>query len=137
MQIETHTKFADHYVANCATTNASSAIANGDAIQVLICTDLKAEVGKYSSQGFIQVGHAQFVGKGNLGVHREAREQAVKVGASVVLFTLVPCKLRAIRKDPSGEIDMQAVLDDPPSRISPTGHSVLTSAFLAKAQNEV
>lgn len=137
MQIETHTKFADHYVANSAATNVSPKTVDGDAVQVLMCTDLEAEVGKYSSQGFVQVGHAQFVGKGNLGVRREACEQAVKVGASVVLFTLVPCKLRSIRKDPNGEIDMRAVLADPPSSLSPKGHSVLTSAFLAKAQDEV
>ncbi|WP_140637452.1 hypothetical protein [Methylibium rhizosphaerae] len=132
MRIETHTNFADHYVAESAASRAAIVPVNAEAVQVLICKDLKAEVAKYVGQGFVQVGHAQFVGKGNQGVGREAREQAAEVGASIVLFTLVPCKLRAVRKAADGQIDMPAVLADPPSGFSPKGHSVLTSAFLAK-----
>ena len=103
-----------------------------DAIQVLICDDLDAEVEKYRSSGLYPVGTCQFVGKGNQGIGREARDQAATVGAALVLFTLVPCKLRSIRTTPDGHIDMDAVREDPPASLSPRGYSVLTSVFLGK-----
>lgn len=132
MKIETHTHFAENYVASAAALNLAVAPMDAHAVQVLMCADLQMEVDKYSSQGYVQLGSAQFVGRGNQGVGQEARAQAAKVGATLVLFTLVPCKLRAVRKAPNGQIDMQAVRADPPAGFSPTGYSVLTSAFLAK-----
>jgi len=132
MKIETHTHFNDNYMATATAPKTSATRVPVDAIQVLMCTDLEAEVSKYASQGFFPIGSAQFVGKGNHGVSREAREQAAKVGAALVLFTLVPCKLRALRKTIDGKLDMQAVRADPPLGFSPKGYSVLTSTFLAK-----
>ena len=136
MQIESHTKFADNYVPRLNSPKAGSVPVDAQAIQVLMCADLDAEVAKYSNQGFFQLGSAQFVGKGNEGVGREARDQAARVGAALVLFTLVPCKLRAVRKAPNGQIDMQAVRADPPAGLSPRGYSVLTAAFLARGIDE-
>jgi hypothetical protein len=131
MQIETHTHFAENYVQSSTGSKVATAPVDAEAVQVLLCADLQAEVAKYLNQGFVQLGSAQFVGRGNQGVSREARAQAAKVGATVVLFTLVPCKLRAVRKTADGHIDMQALRADPPVGFSPKGYSVLTSAFLA------
>ena len=133
MNIETHTNFPDHYVA--VTTNVPSGAlvrAPLEDIQVLMSADLDVEVEKYRGAGLYPVGTAQFVGKGNHGIGLEAREQAAIVGAALVLFSLVPCKLRAIRKTTDGRIDMDAVRADPPAGFSPRGHSVLSSVFLAR-----
>ena len=132
MRVESHTHFADNYVTIPVAPAARPARVRSEVIQVLMCTDLDAEVAKYSAQGFFPIGSAQFVGKGNQGVGREARDQAARVGAALVLFTLVPCKLRAIRKTADGQIDMRAVRADPPAGLSPKGYSVLTATFLAK-----
>jgi hypothetical protein len=132
MQIESHMHFAENYVPSSAAPDLVVAPVDAEAVQVLMSADLQAEVAKYLSQGFVQIGSAQFVGRGNQGVGREARAQAAKVGAAVVLFTLVPCKLRAVRKGADGQIDIQALQADPPAGLSPKGYSVLTSAFLAK-----
>ncbi|MCV2360390.1 hypothetical protein LNV08_15545 [Paucibacter sp. TC2R-5] len=134
MKIEAHTHFAENYKSMATAAEVALALAATPlaAVQVLMCADLQAEVAKYTGLGFLQIGSAQFVGRGGQGVGREAREQATKVGAALVLFTLVPCKLRAVRKTADGQIDMQAVRADPPSSLSPKGYSVITSAFLAK-----
>ena len=132
MKIETHTNFADHYVATAKATSRILLRVPVADIRVLMCADLDAEVEKYRSTGLYPVGTAQFVGKGIQGIGQEAREQAAMVGASLVLFTLVPCKLRAIRKATDGRIDMDAVRADPPASLSPRGNSVLTAVFLAR-----
>jgi hypothetical protein len=133
MKIETHTNFSDHYVAVAPTVTSRPLVrVPVENIQVLMCADLDAEVEKYRSTGLYPVGTAQFVGKGNQGIGQEAREQAAVVGAALVLFSLVPCKLRAIRKTADGRIDMDAVRADPPASLSPHGHSVLTSVFLGR-----
>lgn len=133
MKIEPHTNFSDHYVAVAKTTSRTLLRVPQEDVHVLMCADLDAEVERYRSTGLHPVGTAQFVGKGNQGVGQEAREQAAIVGASVVLFSLVPCKLRAIRKAADGRIDMNAVRADPPASLSPRGHSVLSSVFLARS----
>jgi hypothetical protein len=133
MNIETHANFSDHYVAAVVKAPSRALVrVPVEDIQVLMCVDLDAEVQKYMTTGLCTVGTAQFVGKGNQGIGREAREQAAIVGAALVLFSLVPCKLRAIRKPAEGRIDMNAVLADPPASLSPRGYSVLTSVFLAR-----
>ena len=134
MKIETHTHFADNYLPTVAASPCERQHAVPiDQIEVFMSNKLDSEVAEYEKKGFRTIGTAEFVGRGNQGVGLEARAQAHAVGAALVLFSLTPAKLRAIRKNHQGPIDFDAVLADPPTGYSPRGYSVLRAFFLAKA----
>ena len=138
MQIEPHDLYEQHYVSLVASEPRPTALSvDVDKVELQMSKDLPADLDRRRNSGFIPIGTSEFVGRGNMGVGIEARTQAARVGASLVVFRLTPAKLRAIRRDPDGAIDMESVLADPPAYMSPRGYFVLQSYFLAKApQNE-
>ena len=138
MQIEPHDLYEQHYVALVAPEPRPTASSvDVDKVELQMSKDLSADLDRRRNSGFIPIGISEFVGRGNIGVGFEARTQAARVGASLVLFRLTPAKLRAIRRGPDGTIDIASVLADPPAYMSPRGYFVVQSYFLTKApQNE-
>ena len=135
MEIEPHNLFGEHYVriAQSIRKDESTTI-DVDKVKVQLSRDLITDLHAMKNKGLLPVGMAEFVGKGNMGVGLEARTQAAKEGASVVLFRLTPAKLKAIRRSLDGAIDLAAVLADPPASMSPRGYFVVQSFFLARAK---
>jgi len=134
MNIESHDLYAQHYVPLAPPQlEARTTSVDVDKVEVQMSRDLPAELGRRKSAGFLPIGTAEFVGRGSMGVGLEARTQAAKVGASLVLFRLTPAKVKAIRRNPDGTIDLESVLADPPASMSPRGYFVVQSYFLAKA----
>ena len=134
MDIETHSLFEQHYVPLAKATTPPVDEGN---VQVLHSRDLPSDLTKWLKDGFSLIGTAEFVGRGNQGVGREARAQAAVVGASVVLFRPTPAKLKAIRRNSDGTIDLEAVLADPPAGLSARGYYVVQSMFLSSRPNVV
>lgn len=132
MTIETHDLFAQHFQHLGHSVSVSSTPTDASLVRVEMSRDLEADVEKMKSEGFVPMGKAEFVGRGNLGLGHEARTQAARVGAAAVLFRLTPAKLKAIRKTQDGAIDLSAVLANPPASLSPRGYYVVQSVFLAK-----
>jgi hypothetical protein len=126
--------FAEHYVpiASGAGPQPSSLIPE-DIVQVRYSQDLAAEVKKSEKQGYRRMGSSEFVDRGNrMGVSNDARLHAAAIGASLVLFSSIPAKLRAIKRRRNGTIDISSVLADPPAAPSPRGYYVVQAAFLAR-----
>lgn len=138
MQIEPHDLYEQHYVSLVASEPRPTASSvDADNVELHMSNDLRADLDRRRDSGFIPIGISEFVGRGSMGVGFEARTQAAKVGASLVLFRLTPAKLRAVRRSPDGAIDMEAVLADPPAYMSHRGYFVVQAYFLTKApQNE-
>lgn len=130
MQIRTHNLFAENFKAIPGIRFAPASLEVHREVQVLMARELDQEVQENCNSGYSVVGWAEFVGKNDLGVGAEAREQAGRVGATMVLFKLWPAKLRAVRYLPDGSIDLASVLADPPANLSPKGYSVVKAAFL-------
>jgi hypothetical protein len=127
--IRTHSLFADHFKA-CPNTGPSPGLVQRQDIQVLMSTRLDHEVAEKCAQGFELLGWAEFAEKGDCGVGAEASDEAARVGASLVLFSIWPAKFRAIKHLPDGSIDLAAVLADPPAALTPKSYFVLKAAFL-------
>jgi hypothetical protein len=100
-------------------------------VKVLMSRDLQRDLGEWASKGYVPIGGAEFVARGSQGIGQEARAQADAVGASVVLFTLLPAKLKSIRRKSDGSIDLSSVMAYPPAYLSPRGYYVVTALFLA------
>jgi hypothetical protein len=132
MNIVTHDLFAQHFQPLSHRGSVAITPADAGLVQVQTSRDLDADVEKMKSEGFVPVGTAEFVARGSLGLGREAGTEAVRVGATAVVFRLVPAKLGAIRKTQDGAIDLKAVLADPSASLSPRGYYVVQSVFLAK-----
>ena len=135
MDIQGHSLFEQHYVPLRKST--ATAPESQSSIQVLHSRDLPSDLGKWLKDGFLLIGTAEFVGRGNQGVGREARAQAAVVGASVVLFRPTPARLKAIRRNSDGTIDLEAVLAAPPTTLSARGHYVVQAMFLSNNPNVV
>ncbi|MEO8023320.1 hypothetical protein [Polaromonas sp.] len=130
MQIITHSLFAETFRPTPGlSVLGANAISIPD-VQVQMARDLDSEVSEYLERDQEVVGWCEFVGKGFLGVGEEARAQAKQVGATMVLFSLWPAKLRAVKYRENGSIDLGSVVADPPAALSPKGHYVLRAAFL-------
>jgi len=130
MQIATHSLFSESYRATPGVAVERPASTSTQDVQVLMARDLDREVSEQCDGGFEVIGQCEFVAKGFIGVGAEARMQAEQVGATVVLFSLWPAKLRAVKRLGDGSIDLAAVIADPPASMSPKGHYVLRAAFL-------
>lgn len=128
--VRTHSLFADHFKASQGNGPCASVPVERDDIRVLMSTRLDHEVAEKCGEGFELVGWSEFSAKGDCGLGFEARDQAAKVGASLVLFSLWPAKFRAIKHLPDGSIDLAAVLVDPPAALTPKGYFVTKAAFL-------
>ena len=136
MNIESHDLFEKHYVCLAhPVLKGQIATVEADKVKVQLSRDLSTDLESMKNEGLFPVGTAEFLGRGNMGVGLEARTQAAKEGASVVLFRLIPAKLKAIRRSLDGAIDLEAVLADPPASMSPRGYFVVQSFFLARAQS--
>ena len=131
MNIVTHNLFAEHFIAQAVAPDASKSpkVTAGEA-QVLMSKNLDQECEEWQSKQYVRLGTAEFVAKGNYGVGAEARAQAGVCGATLVLFSLVPAKLRAVKREPNGGINLAAVLADPPASLSPRGHYVVRAVFM-------
>lgn len=127
--IRTHSLFADHFKASQGIDTSPGLVQKQD-IRVLMSTRLDQEVAQKREEGFELVGSVEFAAKGDCGVAAEASDQAARVGASLVLFSIWPAKFRAIKRLPDGSIDLAAVLADPPAALTPKGYFVLKAAFL-------
>ncbi|MRW87670.1 hypothetical protein GJ698_26720 [Pseudoduganella sp. FT26W] len=101
-------------------------------LQEGITQDLPALVAHWQEKGFVLLGTSDVVVKNN---NMEAFDRlhisAIAVGASLMFSQITPAKARSIRRKASGHIDMDAVLSDMPSKVSPKGNSVIQAAFLA------
>jgi len=131
MSIVSHTLFSENYLAGPATQSDSlNQAVSLDDIQVLISNDLQSDMRAWEEKHFERIDAVEFVAKGSHGVGAEARTQAQSVGATLVLFSLWPAKLRSIRKAADGSIDIASVIADPPAGLSPRGYYVLQAVFL-------
>lgn len=130
MEIVSHSLFAEHFRANSDIGPDSAHSVQADEVQVLMSKDLDSDIKEWQEKELELIGRAEFAGKGNHGVGVEACAQAVRVGATLVLFSLWPAKFRAIKHLADGSIDMAAVLADPPAYLSPKGYFVLKAVFM-------
>jgi hypothetical protein len=131
MNVVAHNLFSEHFVAEAEMRDASEKPkASAGEAQVLMSKDLDHECEAWQGKQYVRVGTAEFVAKGNHGVGAEARTQAGVCGATLVLFSLVPAKVRAVKRKPDGSINLAAVLADPPAGLSPRGHYVVRAVFM-------
>jgi hypothetical protein len=101
-------------------------------VQVAFSPTLDADLAKWQRSGYSCIGLSDVVSKaGTQGVSHQLEEQARRVGAQVVLFCVWPAKLKSVRRDANGTIDLEAVATDPPASFSPRGYAVARALFLA------
>ncbi len=128
--------FAERYVDERRRRHIVPPIRPGD-VKVRYSQDLAGDLKAWENDGYKRIGSAEFVDRGNrMGISREASAQGAAVGASLVIFQATPAKLRAIRRDASGAIDMSPVLADPPTSASPRGYYVIHAVFLAQCATD-
>jgi hypothetical protein len=120
--------FAEHY--RPASTGAAQI--HEDTVQVRFSQDLKADLKRQQKEGWRSIGTSEFVERNRMGVSHDARLHAASIGASLVLFTTIPAKLRSIKRRKNGAIDLASVLADPPASPSSRGHYVVQAAFLVR-----
>jgi hypothetical protein len=109
-------------------------------VDISISSTLDADSAALRKAGYIEVGLADTVSRGNSEVVVDPRSSlreelltlARTIGAEKVLFCIWPAKLRAIRRDERGLIDLWAVIDDLPARGSPRGFYVTRYMFFAR-----
>ena len=103
------------------------------AIEVRFSQDLATDVSASLKEGYQRIGTSEFVDRGNrMGVSTDARAHGATVGASLVWFSAIPAKLRAVRRRANGRIDMSCVLADPPASPSPRGYYVVQAVFMRR-----
>jgi hypothetical protein len=131
LNIVNHTLFAEHYVSDMGLDvgDLSTNTMAGD-VQIAMTKDIARDQKLWEEKQYQRIGSVEFVAKGNLSVGVAARAQASAVGATLVLFSLWPAKLKAIRRKDDGSIDIDAVIADPPASLSPRGYYVVRAAFL-------
>jgi hypothetical protein len=94
--------------------------------------DLPGLVDEWGKKGFVTLGLSEVAGKNNvMGFSDLLCCTAVDVGAALVVFQITPAKLRAIRRNADGRIDIDAVRADPPANMHSAGYSVTQAVFLA------
>src|SRR5436190_710813 len=91
--------FADNYVPISRETGGPGGQIPEDAVQVRYRQDLAAAIKESERQGFLRIGTSEFVDRGNrMGVSHDARMHGASIGASLVLFSSTPAKLRTIKR---------------------------------------
>lgn len=101
-------------------------------VTVRFSPTLKADLVESKKSGYVCLGVADTVSKGGeMGVSMQLEEQAVRVGARLVLFCVWPAKLRSVCRDERGQIDIEAVAADPPAGFSSKSYAVTRAFFLA------
>ncbi len=125
--------FEEHYVATSRRRRQALDLANhSQPVSVRFSPTLEADLVKSEKSGYVCLGLADIVSKADeMGLSKQLEEQAVRVGAQLVLFCVWPTKLRSVRRDERGEIDLEAVVADPPASFSPKGYAVTRAFFLA------
>jgi hypothetical protein len=111
--------FAEHYVpmSNALASHPGQLVPE-DTVQVRYSQDLAAGIKQFKKQGYRCIGNSEFVDRGNrMGVSDDARVHAAAIGASLVLFSSTPAKLRAIKRRRNGTINMSSVLIDPQGEV--------------------
>jgi hypothetical protein len=100
-------------------------------VKVAFSPTLDTDLAKWRRSGYSCIGTSDVVSKaGAQGFSRQLEEQALRVGAQVVLFCVWPAKLKSVRRDADGMIDLEAVVADPPAGFSPRGYAVTRALFL-------
>ena len=131
MSVVIHSLFSESYVAVPGTKRPElDEIISLDDVLVVMSKDLQNDVSAWEEKHFERIGMAEFAAKGDCGVGAEARVQAQSVGATLVLFSIWPVKLKSIRKAADGSIDIASVVANPPAGLSPRGYYVLKAEFL-------
>lgn len=124
--------FHEHYVATSRRRQRALDPTDPQPVSVRFSPTLEADLEKSKKSGYVCLGFADTVSKaGEKGLSKTLEEQAVRVGAQLVLFCVWPTKLRSVRRDEYGEIDLDAVLGDPPASFSSKGYAVTRAFFLA------
>jgi len=101
---------------------------------IVVSFDLDADLAKWRRKSYVSLGFSDVVGKaGEMGFSSQLEEQAARVGAQAVLFCIWPAKLRAVKRLPTGEIDLEAIAEDQPSSFSPRSYGVTRAYFLARS----
>jgi len=129
MRIVSHSLFSEHYKPAPDGDGSANAV-QADNVQVRMSRNLDGDLSAWREKGLKPIGEAEFVAKGDHGVAEEARAQAARVGANLVLFSIWPTKLRAVKHKPDGSIDIAGVLSDPAASLSPKGYFVMKAIFL-------
>ncbi len=130
MLVTARNEFNEHYVAR--RSRRPLAIPHDSYIEVLWSTVLEDDLEQRKAAGFAILGLADVISKANAPLAEEKMaEQARSVGASLVLFCIWPAKLKSIRREKNGEIDLWGVVNDPPASFSPRSYSVVRAVFLA------
>ena len=124
--------FEEHYVAKSRRQYSPISIDRAQPVTVQFSSTLEADLAKWRRSGYICIGLSDSVSKaGQTGLSKQLEEQAMRVGAHVVLFCVWPAKLKSVRRDERGEIDLEAVATDPPASFSPRSYAVTRALFLA------
>jgi hypothetical protein len=94
--------------------------------------DLEASVAKWEAAGFVKLGASDAVIRNDLmPLSHIIAFTGFAVGATLIVFQLIPAKLRRIRRMNDGHIDMDMIRSDPPAQLSASGSSVMQAVFLA------
>nr|WP_151201204.1 hypothetical protein [Herbaspirillum sp. B39] len=126
-----------HGAVPTAATHIAPRIFDASLVHLVHTTDLSGDVSAWKEKGFITLGTADIVAKnGDQGVSLRLKSAAVSADASLVFFQITPAKLRTIRRDLNGRIDMGAVRADPPAGIHASGSSVIQAVFLAPISSQ-
>ena len=127
--------FEEHYIAKGRAARCGAAATDGMEAQVVFSPTLDADLSKWERDGYSCVGLADTVSRaGEQGVSRRLQEQAARVGAVAVLFCVWPAKVRSVRREANGEIDLDAVVADPPASFSPKSYAVTRALFLGRTE---
>ena len=124
--------FEEAYIAKPRAPKHASGQSVVVPVQVRFSPTLDADLAKWQRTGYSCIGLSDVVSKaGTQALRQQLEDQALRVGARVVLFCIWPAKLKAVRRGIDGTIDLEAVVADPPAAFSSRSYAVARALFLA------
>jgi hypothetical protein len=127
--------FEVNYVVRSRRPHCAINDAGPQSITVQFSPTLDADAAKWRRKGYSCIGLSDVVSKAGLqGLSHLLEAQAERVGAQAVLFCIWPAKLRSVRRDERGEIDLDAVVADSPASFSPRSYAVTRALFFMRSQ---
>ena len=123
--------FAAHFIA--IRGKRRGPLAQDSQVEVRWSSTLDLDLNKVKKEGYSKIGQSDVLSKASApGPHGELTDLARGVGAELVLFCVWPAKLKSVTRGPKGDIDLWALIEDPPASFSPKSYAVTRALFLAR-----
>ena len=133
MTSEDPNPFKTHYVPRGSASGAPIRPGRSNAAEIRFSSTLEADMAALKRKGYSCIGTSDVLSRANeMGLSDKLREAASYVDAEVVLFCVWPAKLRSVRRLSTGEIDLDAVMEDQPASFSAKSYAVTGAVFFRK-----